>query len=209
MTAHDPYEEAVDRFEALANSVLSQAAETPRQLIMHSEIPKSTGYRAIGALEKTGFLSRDANGDYLRGDVAWQIGLTAWGFGRGHNAVLPLVRYLRAQTRRTACFCVLSGGMFHVGPFSVARGSDHVFPSRPTLPFRGDPGHPEHLELDSDGTRISAVWAPTTSRKALHVAGFAILARSVVDSHRNALVTQVRAVAQMARAARALEQNNL
>lgn len=209
MTSRNPYEQALDRFEAMCHSVISGPANTPRQLVLNTGTPKSTGYRMLGALENEGFLSRDSNGDYLRGDVAWHIGLAAWGFGRGRNAVLPLVRYLRAQTRRTACFCVVSEGVLHIGPFSLARGSGQIIPSTASLNFWAEPETPEYLELESGSGMISAVWAPTTNSKASRVAGFAVLTRGETPARRSALNTQVRTVAQMARAARALEQTNL
>lgn len=208
MTAYDPYAHAVDRFEALCNSVISDRAETPRQLVLNAGIPKSSGYRALNALEKNGFLSRDSKGDYLRGDVAWQVGLAAWGFGRGLNAVLPLVRYLRAQTRRTACLCVVNEGRFHIGPFSLAQGRGHIRPPSASMSFWAEPEAPDLLELESSAGRLSAIWAPTTSSKAACVAGFAILTRDVPPARRIAFVTHVRAVAQMARAARALEESH-
>ena len=209
MTSHNPYEHALDRFEAMCNSVISGPAHSPRQLVISAGMPKSTGYRMLSTLENAGFLSRDSNGDFLRGDVAWHIGLAAWGFGQGRTAVLPLVRYLRAQTRRTACFCVVNEGVMYVGPFSLAQGSDQVFPTAASFGFWAEPETPEYLELEGGSGVISAIWAPTTNSKASCVAGFAVLTRGESPARRSALSTQVRTVAQMARAARALEQTNL
>ena len=62
-----PYSRSVELFDTLMQAPRSASHDTPASLIQAANIPSTTGYRHVAALEAEGFLRRDPTGVYLRG----------------------------------------------------------------------------------------------------------------------------------------------
>lgn len=201
MSPKNPYDQAIDRFEAL-NAAIMTPTTNARDVIKQAGLPLSSGYRILTQFEQRGFAKRDTAGRYLRGDVAWQIGMAAFGFGSGMAAVLPLVRYLRTQTLRTAFIGVRQRQKIHVGPFSKGRGAEFVSDPQTSYEFTSWPD--DALDIELRGQPYRLFWAAFGQSAPDIEAGLAVISRPVPDLERQAVANQVRAAAQMAMAARAL-----
>lgn len=206
MSSKTPYQRAVDRFESL-NAELIAPTENARDVIKRADLPLSTGYRMLTGFEQRGFARRDADGHYLRGDAAWQVGMAAFGFGAGLEAILPLVRYLRAQTARTAFLGLYMNETVHVGPFSRGRGAEFVTAPLKTYSVGSLPE--DAIDVSMTDAPYRLFWASFGQTKSGAQAGMAVLSRPASSLEKGVLANQVRAVAQMARAARAIEEERL
>ena len=82
----------------------------------------------IAALEKSGFLRRDASANFLGGAEAFRTGFRAWGAGAIVDLVPLALRRLRQQTERTSFIGFIENGTLHVGPFSLGPGSAFIRP---------------------------------------------------------------------------------
>lgn len=71
-----PYDRAVARFEALLTVSTSDSRLSLYRKMALAEIPKSTGYRQLEALEHTRVLSQSIAKELKLSDLGWRIGLS-------------------------------------------------------------------------------------------------------------------------------------
>ncbi|WP_282060762.1 helix-turn-helix domain-containing protein [Roseobacter litoralis] len=123
MTHGNAYLKAVDRFDALMVAKQDEAGTSKSALARVADIPVPTAHRYLNALERNQVLSRDIHGAYVRGASGWSIVFSAWGFGDVAPINVPIIRYLRAQTHRTAFWAMSQAGQLQIGPFLAGRSA--------------------------------------------------------------------------------------
>ena len=116
-----PYSRSVELFDTLMQAPRSASHDTPASLIQAANIPSTTGYRHVAALEAEGFLRRDPTGVYLRGAAAIRTGFNGFGLGKVSPLAQPILLRLRQATQHTAFLAIVRDLDLHLGPYSVGR----------------------------------------------------------------------------------------
>lgn len=124
----DPYTKAIEQVSRLLEEVVRYPHQSARSLSKACQLSPSSGYRLIKAMETQGFLNRDDAGEWVRGAQALQVGLNAWGVGTLGYASEPVLNRLRQNSQCTAFIGALQQGELWVGPFSLGRGGNYLYP---------------------------------------------------------------------------------
>jgi len=124
----DPYTKAIEQVSRLLEEVVRYPHQSARSLSKACDLSPSSGYRMIKAMETQGFLTRDGAGEWVRGAQALQVGLNAWGVGTLGYASEPVLNRLRQNSQSTAFIGALQHGKLWVGPFSLGRGANYLYP---------------------------------------------------------------------------------
>jgi hypothetical protein len=165
------YDRAVARFEALLTVSTSNNRLSLHRKITQAEIPKSTGYRQLEALEHTRVLSQGIARELKLSDLGWRIGLSSWGFGDVSPFASVSVRYLKTHSRRVAFLGVLMREKLCFTAYSTSRGTsfrpvagDGVYlisspgsSCQSTVFARDASGTSEHLVLSEVARRSSGM----------------------------------------------------
>ncbi|NRA19828.1 MAG: hypothetical protein HRU05_05050 [Oceanospirillaceae bacterium] len=124
----DPYTKAIAQITRVLEEVVRYPHQSARSLSKACQLSPSSGYRMIKAMETQGFLNRDGAGEWVRGAQVLQVGLNAWGVGGLGYASEPVLNRLRQNSQCTAFIGALQLGKLWVGPFSLGRGANYLYP---------------------------------------------------------------------------------
>lgn len=120
------YARSVELFEALMQAPTSEPHETPASLIQAANIPATSGYRHVAALEAEGFLRRDPSGTYLPGSSAIRTGFSGFGLGSFSPLAQPILLQLRQATQHTAFLAMVQDLDLHMGPYTLGRETRNI-----------------------------------------------------------------------------------
>jgi len=147
------YDKAVERFERLMRAPVETRVRAPMDLARFTGWPNSSVYRAAAALEAEGFLSRDANGAFVRGAQSLRVGWSAQGFGRMALLGPPVLAAARRMFDRSFFVASISRRALTVGSYCMSRGdSDAQLQARYELRENPDWGGE-----NGDGARAARV----------------------------------------------------
>jgi len=116
------YDKAVARFERLLRAPVETRVRTPIDLARIAGAPASSVYRAAVALEAEGFLSRDADGNYVRGAQSARVGWSSRGLGRMALLAPPVLAAARRKYERSFFVASIRGRALTVGAHCLSRG---------------------------------------------------------------------------------------
>ncbi len=122
------YNKPINQLLKVSELALSESFKTARGFAVKGNIPPSTGYRIVEAMESRKFITRDSSGSFVRGSEMLKVALSAWGLGALSLPCEPVLHQLHEETDSTAFLGIRTDSKLLVGPISPGNGADHVVP---------------------------------------------------------------------------------
>lgn len=161
MARQATYDKAVERFERLMRAPIEARVRAPIDLARFTGAPTSSVYRAAATLEAEGFLSRDADGEFVRGAQSLRVGWSAHGLGCMALLSPPVLAAARRMFERSFFVASISRRTMTIGQHCMSRGdSDYQLHNRYDLS-----DHPGWSGSQSIPIRVDTLYVNSSGRR--------------------------------------------